>query len=153
MASGTFHQCRSHLGVQFLVKNFHPTTVHVLCPMLCLPLKGKISFHSWLHGNSNSVVLAMLQARWAWFQCGNLHFLIAECQDLRAQPDLLWLDGQHQWSSCGSYLTPGNISASLLLGNAWDREGVGNTFNSHLLLPLAMLMWILDYWSSSWRWR
>lgn len=117
-------------GVHLLVKNFHQIRVHVLCPMLCSPLKGKICFHSCLHGNSNSVVVAMLQAGWAWFRCGNLHFLIAECQDPIAQPGLLWLAGQHQWRSCGSDLTPSNISASLLLRNAWERGGAGNAFNS-----------------------
>lgn len=45
--------------------------------------KKKICFHSCLHGNSNSVVLAMLQARWARFKHGNLHFLIAECWNLK----------------------------------------------------------------------
>lgn len=39
------------------------------------------------------------------------------------------------------------------LGNAWERGGEGNAFNSHTSLPLAVLMGILNYWSSSWRWR
>lgn len=102
---------RAIKGVHFLVKIFQPIRVHMLCPKHSLPLKRKICFHSCLHGNSNSVVLAMLQARWAWFKPGNLHFLIAECQDPRTQ---LWLAGQHQLSFCGSDLTPGNISVCLL---------------------------------------